>query len=443
MKNLSTNELKKQFTGLIISPEDSQYEELSTTFAGKGTPAIILQPVNAEDVSLSINFARENKLVISVRSGGHSGAGFSTNEGGAVIDMSALNSIQIINEKNRIVKVGTGAKWEEVASFLQEKNFAITAGDTKSVGVGGLTLGGGIGWMVRKYGLTIDHVVGAEIVTADGKILHLSEKENSELFWAIRGGGGNFGVITSFEFEAKPVTDVFFGSLMFDFENLSELLKKWRDYMRKADENLTTSLMLMPSFNGSPSGVMILCCYANSDESMALKAIEPMKTFGKLLTSDIKRMPYKNVLQDAHPPQGVLVIVKSRFFEDFSDQVIQKISTNFGKDTNRFLMIRSVAGRMNQIAEDATAFGFRKSEVLVIAPIFVPPGIPESGMAKITGPWEEISALGKGAYSNFLSTVTDEDVHDIYPEKTYKRLQEIKKTFDPQNIFQMNYNIKP
>jgi hypothetical protein len=339
--------------------------------------------------------------------------------------------------------VGSGAKWEQVAATLQEKKLALTAGDTKSVGVGGLALGGGIGWLVRKYGLTIDHIVGAEMVTADGKILYVSEKENTDLFWAIRGGGGNFGVVTYFDFEAKPVTDVFFGSMMFDFENLPELLKKWRNYMKTADENLTTSLMLMPSFNGSPLGVMILVCYADANEMMAMKAIEPIKLFGKLLTSDIKRMPYKSVLQDAHQPQGMLVVVKSRFFEDFSDKVIETINKNFGKGTNRFLMLRNIAGAMNKISEDATAFAYRNSEIMAIAPIFVPPGVSESGMPAILAPWEEVSLLGKGAYSNFLSTITETDLHDIYPKNTYKKLTEVKKKYDPHNIFHMNYNIKP
>ena len=219
LSNLET--LKQNFSGEIITSENESYSALRNTFAHEGSPKIILRPRNSEDVSLAIKFARDNSLLLSIKSGGHGGAGFGTNKDGLVIDLSLLNQIEILDQKEGLVKIGSGARWGDVASVLEESKLGISSGDTKSVGVGGLTLGGGIGWMVRKYGLALDSLVAAEIVVADGRILRVSELENSDLFWAIRCGGGNFGVVTYFEFIAHPITRFFTDTFMYPPENIS------------------------------------------------------------------------------------------------------------------------------------------------------------------------------------------------------------------------------
>lgn len=436
-------ELKKNFSGEIILPDDSEYETARNVFAFQGKPAVILRPSAPDDIANAITFARNNSLIISVRSGGHSGAGFSTNNGGVVIDLSKIDTVEIIDEPNHIVRIGAGAIWADVAKKLQEKNLAITSGDTKSVGVGGLILGGGIGWMVRKFGLTIDNLIAADIVTADGSLIHTSESEHTDLFWAIRGGGGNFGIVTHFEIKAQPVQKVLFGMIMYSFENLQELLKGWRDHMLQADDLLTTTLMVMPAFAGNPAGVMILCCYGNDDEIAAMKAIDPLKRLGKMVTSNVNKIPYADVLQEAHPPPGVEVIVKSTFVEDFSDDLINSIDKTHGKETGRFLMIRSIGGAINKIPVDATAFAYRKSKFFIVGPMFIPPNASKEVIEGTLKPWKDIAIYGVGAYSNFLSTVTEEDVHAVYPDVTYERLAKIKRIYDPHNIFNQNYNVKP
>lgn len=440
---MNISDLKTHFNGDIILPGDPNYELASTAFIFKGSPAIIVKPKNDQDVVIALQYAHENKLLLSLRSGGHSSAGFGTNNDGMVIDLSLINKIEIIDEINQIVKIGTGAKWGEVAKKLQEKGLAITSGDTKTVGVGGLILGGGIGWMVRKYGFTIDNLVGATIITADGKILHISEKENADLFWAIRGGGGNFGIVLSFEVKAQSVSEVYFGSIMYGIENVSAIAKGWRDYVRTSDELLTTSLMIMPAFPNSPAGIMIQCCYGSNNEANANKAIEPLKKLGTVFNASINKVPYAEVLQDAHAPGGIQIIVKSSFVEDFTDELIHEIETTHGKDKNKFLIIRHIGGAVNKVAADATAFAYRKSEILMFAPMFVPLTATQEEITKAVEPWKKIAKYGKGAYSNFLSTTTEEDVKAIYPEETYKRLVEVKKKYDPENLFSQNYNVKP
>lgn len=435
--------IKQKFSGEIIMPGDSGYEEAGTAFIFKGTPKVIFIPDNEKDVATAIEYATDNSLTLSIRSGGHSNAGFGTNNGGVVIDLLKINTVKVIDEANHIVRIGAGAKWGNVAKELQNHNLAITSGDTKTVGAGGLVQCGGIGWMVRKYGLTIDNLVAAEIITADGKILRATEKENNDLFWAIRGGGGNFGVVTYFEIKAVKVENVFFGTIMYKFEDVAKLLKDWSSYMKTADTLLTTTFMIMPAMGPNPAGIMILVCYGSSDDAAAAKAIDPLKKMGKMNMQTINKIPYASILQDAHVPSGVTIIVKSTFIEQFSDELIELIARSHGKESGRFLMIRSIGGALNKVPADATAFAYRDSEALLIAPMFLPPNATEEITQKILTPWQEIKAFGKGAYAGFISTNTVEDVQNVYPKVTYQKLAKIKKKYDPQNTFNQNYNIKP
>ena len=188
-----------------------------------------------------VRFAARSGLLLSVRGGGHGFPGFGTNDGGVVIDLSKLANVEIIDKERHLVRIGGGATWGQVAAALAPHGLAISSGDTKSVGVGGLTLTGGIGWKVRKYGLALDNVAAAEVVTADGEVVQASAEENPELFWAIRGGGGNFGIVTAFDFAAHPTTDVFFGKIAFAASEAATVIQGWADYLRTAPEELTST----------------------------------------------------------------------------------------------------------------------------------------------------------------------------------------------------------
>ena len=429
---------KKTFSGKIILPTDKEYTQASTVFLSTGTPALIVKPSHAQDVAVAIKFARDSKLAIAVRSGGHSGQGFGTNNGGIVIDVSAMNTVELIDAEEQVVKIGTGARWIEVAEKLRTHGLALSSGDTKTVGVGGLTLGGGIGWLVRKVGLTIDNLLAAEIVTSNGEILRTSSTENSELFWAIRGGGGNFGIVTSFEFTAYPLTEVYAGPISYSIEEVGSVLKNWRDVMRKAPDELNSTALVMPSFAGNPPGVMLLNCYAGDDE----QTIEPLKKLGKLVFQDVKKKAYAEVLEDAHPPQGVEIITKVMFVKDFSDEFIDAIAEQC-KVQIHIIQIRYLGGAMNKVASDATAFAHRDKEVLIVVPAFIPLNSTPEVVTKALEPWSKLVKFGSGTYSNLLSTNTAEDVKAMYPGSTYERLAKIKKQYDPENVFKSNLNIEP
>lgn len=437
------NTLEQHVSGEIILPGDAAYDAASKVFIRKGKPAVVVRPQSSQDVAAAISYARHNQLVISVRSGGHGGPGFGTNDGGLVIDLVAMNTVDV-DEQERMVRVGGGATWGQIAAALREHGLAITSGDTLTVGVAGLTLGGGIGWMVRKYGLALDQLKEVEIVTANGEVLVANEEENSELFWGIRGAGPNFGVVTHFTFVAQPIRTVFSGTVTCDPGNLRELLTAWRDVMRVAPEELNTTLVVMPPMGESPASAQILGCYAGSDEAAAQKALAPLQGLPGVTAHEFKAIAYADILDEAHSPEGVEVVVDNVLVDDFSDELIKNLVAVDQQLQNAVLMLRYIGnGAFNRVPADATAFAHRDAELMAVCGAFLPPSAPPDAKSKIRESWSMVEAFAAGSYSNFLSDATPKEVAAIYPPATLARLRTLKKQYDPQNIFNQNFNILP
>src|SRR5690606_10424849 len=246
------NTLRQNFGGDIIEPGAAEYASAARTLLASGSPALVLRPASVRDVQAGVRYAAATGLELAVRGGGHAFAGFGTNDGGIVIDLRALADVEVIDKDRHLVRIGGGATWGQVATALTPHGLAISSGDTKGVGVGGLTLAGGIGWKVRKRGLALDNLVAAELVTADGQLTRTTAEENPDLFWAIRGGGGNFGVVTAFEFTAHPTTDLFFGRIAFPAHEAPTVLQGWADHLRTAPEELTSAAEFANPFAGGP-----------------------------------------------------------------------------------------------------------------------------------------------------------------------------------------------
>ena len=411
-----------------------------------GAPIIVVRPSSIDDVVSALAFARAQQLSVSIRSGGHSAGGWSTIGGGVDIDMSAFNDIVI---DGATVTVGTGATWGVVAATLGDHGLALSSGDNRNVGVGGLTLGGGVGWLVRQYGLAFDSLLGARLVTAGGELVTASADENSDLFWAIRGGGGNFGVVVDFTFEAHPLAGIVHGVITFDGTDLGTILRGYRDAMRNSAEELNVTFMLWPPMGPEmPGGPQLHVVYASPDEAAAMEAVAPLLAIPGVSGHDIRPKAYVDALEEPHPPEPgtpMPVIVGSNgWAPDLSDAAVDAIvSTVDAVGEGGVLMIRYLAGAFNRVDSDATALAWRGAEALVISFAFLPPNADAAQVTRVNDAWTTTAAFTEGTYGNFLGYAGEEVVNLMYPPATLARLAAIKHVWDPQNVFSQNQNILP
>ena len=381
-----------------------------------------------------------------MRGGGHGFPGFGTNDGGVVIDLSKLTNVEIIDKERHLVRIGGGATWGQVAAVLAPHGLAISSGDTKSVGVGGLTLTGGIGWKVRKYGLALDSVVAAEVVTAGGEVVPASAEENPELFWAIRGGGGNFGIVTAFEFVAHPTTDVFFGKIAFPASEAATVLRGWADYLRTAPEELTSTAAFANPYAGGPEApVEIYVAFDGDDPELAARAIDPIRLLGTVIGDDVALEPYADTLADGtSPPPGIQFVPRSAFVDKESvPEVLQVLAEVRASERSPFIAVRSVGGAVSRVPDDATAYAHRQAELMFVTTIAGPEPVVEAARPALEAIWGRLAPHVNGAYANFLASATEEDVAAIYPAPTYKRLAAVKRQYDPGNLFVRNHNVRP
>ncbi len=438
--------LRRDFGGDIIEPGGAEYESASRSVLASGSPAHVLRPKSVGDVQAGVRLAAGAGLVLSVRGGGHGFPGFGTNDGGVVIDLSRLANVEIIDKERHLVRIGGGATWGQVAAVLAPHGLAISSGDTKSVGVGGLTLTGGIGWKVRKYCLALDSVAAVEVVTASGEVVHASAEENPELFWAIRGGGGNFGIVTAFEFVAHPTTDVFYGKIAFPAPEAATVLRGWADYLRTAPEELTSVAEFANPFAGGPEApVEIHVAFDGDDPELAAKATGPIRRLGTVLGDDVALTPYADTLVDgATPPPGIEFVPRSAFVDRESvPEVLQILAEAGVSERSPFIAVRSVGGAVSRVPDDATAYAHRQSELMFVTTIAGPKPVVEAARPALEAIWRRLAPHVNGAYANFLATATEEDVAAIYPTETYQRLAAVKRLYDPGNLFARNHNIRP
>jgi FAD/FMN-containing dehydrogenase len=452
----SMQELAASLHGELVLPDTPDYESARGVWNGAADrhPALIVRPVNVADVITAINFAREQDLEVSVRSGGHSLAGYGTNDGGLVIDLSLMKAITVDPER-RIARIEPGLTWGEVASTLQPHGLALTSGDTSSVGVGGLLLGGGIGWMVRKHGLAIDRLRAVELVTADGETLRASADENAELFWGLRGGGGNFGVATAFEVNLHPAGMVLGGAVFYDAAEAESILRAYARYAASAPDELTTIAMFMaappapfiPPEKQGTAVVALLVCYTG-DLAEGARVVAPLRTLGTPIADVISPMPYPAMFAMTQEAtiRGLQHTVRSLFLRALSDDVIHTIVEEAVAIVSpmTLVQVRVLGGAMSRVPADATAFAHRDKQALVMATSFAPPSADaEPARVRTEQIWQALRPYAAGVYVNFLGDEGEQRVHEAYPPATYARLAALKKRYDPTNLFRLNQNILP
>ncbi|MFD6445112.1 FAD-binding oxidoreductase [Promicromonospora sp. NPDC060204] len=443
--------LRRDFGGDLIEPGDADYESVARSRLVAGSPAYVLRPKTVGDVQTAVRFASDSGLALSVRGGGHSFPGFSTNDGGIVIDLGELADVEVLaadpaDPERHLVRIGGGATWGQVVDALAPHDLAISSGDTRSVGVGGLTLSGGIGWKVRKYGLALDNVVAAQVVTADGGVVTASADEHPDLFWAIRGGGGNFGVVTSFDFAAHRTTRVFFGKVSFPAAEAATVLQGWADYLRTAPEELTSIANLANPLAGGPEApVEIHVAFDGDDADAAARALEPLRKLGTVVADDVELMAYADVLvEGGTPPPGIHVVAHDGLVDQESVaetlRVLAETGTSPGAPS---ISIRSLGGAVSRVPGDATAYAHRGAELMVTTFTGGPAPVIEAARPVLDGLWGRLAPYLSGAYANFLTTADETDVTDVYPKSTYERLASVKRQYDPSNLFSRNHNVRP
>ncbi|GCE10002.1 FAD-binding oxidoreductase [Dictyobacter aurantiacus] len=442
--------------GRLVTPDDPTYaaDHVLWNASFKGHPAAVVHCVNVEDVQAVITFAREHAMPLSVRSGGHSLAGFETNDAGLVLDLSAMKKIQI-DPILRTARLEPGLTWSEVANALQPYGLALTAGDTGSVGVGGLLLGGGIGWMVRKYGLAIDHVRAVELVTAEGQLVRASAEEHPELFWGLRGGGGNFGVVTAFEVDVHPGGTILGGAIFFDATEAEHIMQNYVRIASEAPDELSTEALLIlappapfiPVDKQGKPVVLIMLCYAG-DINEGERVVAPLRELATPIIDLIAPIPYPEIFpfNAIGEVRGMQHHADTFFVENISQELVHTLvdAAEGVMSAETLIQFRVLGGAMSRIKNDATAFAHRDKPGMVMVTLFGPTSHDAASLeARKQQFMQALSPYANGAYVNYLMDRSEQEVHRAYPPATYARLAALKRQYDPTNLFRFNQNILP
>jgi len=419
----------------------ADFDSLVSELALYSSPELIARPTSTAEIAAALAYATAHGLDVALRSGGH--GGFAATDNTLLLDLRAFYEITVLD--GNLVRVATGAVWGDVATALEPHGLALSSGDTYTVGVGGLTLGGGVGWLVRQYGLALDSLVEAEVVLPSGDVVIASHDSQPELFWSLRGGGGNFGVVTTFTFEAHPLPSVVAGSIALDPATLAATLRAWRDVMRSAPAQLNVTYLGMPAFGPeAPATSQLLLVFGGDNLDEATAAIQPLLDLPGVLSSQIAPKSYVDVLERMEKPEGEITMVDNNSFaDDFSDSLIDDLVAATESFGAAVLIIRYLRGAFNDIPVDATAFAHRGAEVLLISAAFLGPDAAPDSDATIRARWATLGDRTSGLYGNFSPTIGDAITAQMYPPATLARLRAAKRTYDPANLLRQNHNIVP
>ena len=420
----------------VIEPGDARYSRVRSTYMRGGSPGLVLQVATVEQVVLALAFARTQDVPLAVRSGGHGISGRSTNDGGIVIDVSRLNTIEILDEETRRIRLGPGARWMDVAAALAPHRWALSSGDYGGVGVGGLATAGGIGWLAREHGLTIDHLRAVKIVLADGTVTRADAQENPDLFWAVRGAGANFGIVTSFEFEVDEVGDVGWAQLALDAGDTAGFLQRWGAAQEAAPRDLTSFLIMGRPRPRQPMVATVMAMVNSADPETIVARLRPLADAGPLLDQSVTLTTYADVMANAssagHNAQGEPAArsgLIDHITPDFAEAVARMIATG----AVYFFQIRSVGGAVADVDPAETAYANRSANFSITA--------LGANHAELDRVWDELHSHFDGLYLSFDTDLRAERLADAFPPATLARLVEIKARLDPDNVFRDNFNI--
>ena len=452
-------QLRKKVTGQILSPKDTGYEEARKVWNGiiDKHPSVIARCANEDDVANSLEFARANNLEIAVRGGGHNVAGFSTCDEGIVIDLSPMKKIEI--DKNAgTARAQSGLTWAEFDKATQEAGLATTGGLISTTGIAGFTLGGGFGWLVRKYGMTIDNLLSVDMILANGKRVSASPSENSDLFWGVRGGGGNFGIITSFNYKLHPVgPEVYGGVLFYPISKAKGLLKFYNKWVQSIPDELSTTVAFItappepfvPKDLVGTQMVIVAACYVGEKEN-GEKIMKPLREFAPAIDV-VGPIPYVALqgMLDASAPKGIHSYWRTHYLNDLSDNAIETIVDNVTKLKNlspfSALHIHHWEGAIKRVKPEETAFSHRDARFVTnIVGLWTAEDDADKHINWVKSFSDDVKQFSTGnLYLNFIADTGEDKVMAAYGKDKYKKLVELKNKYDPENLFHLNQNIKP
>jgi FAD/FMN-containing dehydrogenase len=456
MGNSTVEQLRGRVDGAVVAPSDNGYDEARRVYNAMidRRPAVIVQCASAADVSAAVDHARENGLALAVRGGGHSVPGFGTVDGGVVADLSGMRAVKVDPAK-RTARAEGGATWGVFNDATNAFGLATTGGIISTTGVAGLTLGGGIGYLARGYGLSCDNLVSAEIVTADGRTVTASEDQNADLFWAIRGGGGNFGVATALEFKVHPVKDIYGGPIFYELKDAGTVLRWYREFIADAPEafggfpawQIAPPLPFIPENRHGDTFLAFVACWAGPIEE-GERALKPLHDVAPVVAEYIAQMPYPalNSLFDALVPPGLQHYWKANFVRELSDDAIAA-HLEHGPNVpvvNSTVHIYPINGACHRVAPEATAFAYRDANfATVIAGMWPDPAQNDANTKWVRDYYDATAPLSEeGGYVNFMAGDDQDRIKANY-KGNYARLVDVKRKWDPDNLFRVNQNIKP
>jgi len=431
--------LLERLPGRAHGPGSAEYDAGRTVFAGVGEPVAVVRPATAADVAEAVRAAIEYEQPVSVRSGGH-GAVPATE--GVVVDLAELADVDVHDDGT--VSVGAGARWGDVAEALAPHGLAVSSGDTRDVGVGGLALGGGIGWLVRTHGLTVDAVREVEVVTSAGAVVTADAASHPDLFWAVRGGGGNFGIVTRFRFETAPVGGLVGGHVTFDQSEVGAVLRAWRDLTLASPDGLNSTLLILPPFSPEMPAGPQLAVAARGSEAELRELLAPLLSLASVSEVSLGPIAYADLLEAAPPGKPPFQFVGGNgFVPELSDELIEACELALQGSTPTMLMLRALGGAFTRVAPDATPIAFRDAEALLMANGVLAADAPEEQVALTRLDLDRVLAFTSGRYANFTQEYGQDVLETIYPPETLDRLRRVKAQYDPGDVFRGVHHIVP
>ena len=456
MGGSAVDALRAKVRGEVIAPQDGDYDEARKVYNGMidKRPAAVVRCTGTADAAAAIAVARDEGLDLSVRGGGHSAPGFGTNDGGIVIDLSPLQDV-VVDKDAKTARAGGGCTWKVFNEAAHAYGLATTGGIIGSTGIAGLTLGGGIGYLSRKYGLSCDNLISAEVVTADGRVLVASEKEHDDLFWALRGGSGNFGVVTTFEYRMHPVAEIYGGPIVFPVDRAEDILRFYREYIAEAPEelggfvgfHLAPPLPFLPEEWHFKNVCLAVLCWTGPIEE-GEKRVQPFLDVVQPVGAHVGAMPYPalNVAFDELLPPGLQHYWKASFARELTDGAVAVHAEHGAKvpAIQCAVHLYPIDGAVQRVGADDTAFAYRDMGFSpVIAGMWENPADNADNIAWVRGYYEALLPhSAEGGYINFMDGDDQSRIKDNY-RGNFDRLAAVKAKYDPGNLFHVNQNIKP